>query len=161
MYRARHTALRSVVWRDNFEQIEFWNLRKLSLEFRETSIFVIHHLKALGEMSYFSRKITITIHTCECTEQHLLVQFKQFKWRVPSLENWLSIFVSSLYLLDCQKCFYFWCITFEGMYLCVSRVTAYMKKKRLKCDLNSCHKSSSKTIMFLRAFQKLPQSVHQ
>ena len=63
MYRARHPALRSVVWRDNFKQIEFWNLRKLSLEFRETSIFVIHHLKALGEMSYFSRKITITIHT--------------------------------------------------------------------------------------------------
>ena len=48
---------------------------KPSLEFLETSIFYIHHLKGFGETIYFSKNITITIHTYgdRTNQQHLCV----------------------------------------------------------------------------------------
>ena len=49
------------------------NTQKLSLEFRETSIFYVHQPKRFRETIYFSRKITITIPTkSETTNSQLL-----------------------------------------------------------------------------------------
>ena len=49
------------------------------IEFRETSIFHIHHLKGFWEMIYFLRNITTTICTYSehTDQQHLRVEFKQ------------------------------------------------------------------------------------
>ena len=98
-----------------------WNWNKLNFETqnRNTNRFLSF------EKSAFLTFITESEHT----EQHLLVQLKQFKQSevefrflgdkkgptkgfLPwSLEYWISIFL--VYLLNHQKCFYFLCITCE------------------------------------------------
>ena len=69
------------------------------------------------------------------------------------LEVWKidSVFLYQVYLLNYQNCVYI------GMYLRGS----CMAVKRLNMILNSRRESFSKTVMFLRAFKKLPQNVQQ
>ena len=75
------------------------------------------------------------------------------------LEVWKidSVFLYQVYLLNYHNCLFF-C---EGLYLRVSHPTASIKETEIIIILNSRCESFSKTRVFLRAFQKLPQNVQQ
>ena len=111
--------------------------RKPSLQFRETSIFYIHQSIGFCETIYFWRNISITFacsanvqtnSTCVYTFKKSKVKFKFLGdkkgptkgFLSGSLENWFSIFVSSLSFELSQLFLYFWrfvfmCVTHEGI----------------------------------------------
>ena len=110
---------------------------KPSLEFRETSIFYIHQSIGFRETIYFWWNISITFacsanvqtnSTCVYTFKKSKVKFKFLGdkkgptkgFLSGSLENWFSIFVSSLSFELSQHCSYI----SEGLYLCVSHMRA-------------------------------------
>ena len=172
-----HTVLRNVAWRDKtWRVLKTWTnqvskCKNRVSSFQKPAFFYIHHAKEFWETIYFSRSKTITICTYnESTDQqHLRVQFKtnlselQFKFlgnKKGPMEGFFyleSVFLYQVFLLNYQNCFYI----SEGYISEVFCARLCKLKRDWYMILNFRRESFSKTGMFLRAFQKLPQNAQQ